>query len=123
MRRLALTLLLSMSLSATVPTVRESPTKQLKEYDTGIAVAVGTSLEVISSVDVYVTFIQLTNTTAGELTVTVADRQGSPIALLSAVPIAAKTTYVIQLSPRWCSSGVTWIASGSGITGYMRLLK
>lgn len=120
MKLLSLALSLGLLLQAASPTIRLSETKQLKEYDF-VPQAVGTgSAEVVFDRDVYVSFIQLTNTTGGALTVTVADRQGTPVHLLSAVSIAANTTFVIKMDPRWCPGGVTWLASGSGVTGYMR---
>lgn len=110
-------------MQGTSPTIRLSPTLQLKEYDTSGAIAVGTSTEDVFATDIYLTFVRLTNTTAGDLTVTVADKAGTPVHLLSAVPLAAKTTFVIWLDKSWMPGGVTWVASGAGVVGYMRGLK
>lgn len=81
--------------------------------------AVPTSTGVVAASDAYLKTITVTNTTAGALTFTLADRQASPIAVMSAVSIAANTTYVIVFPALyWCPGGFTALASGSGLTMY-----
>ena len=83
-------------------------------------VAVPTSLGDVTTSDARVVEITLTNTTAGALTVTVQDKQGSPQAFLSSVSIAANSTYVIETPGlRYMPGGISWQASGSGIVGYV----
>ncbi len=52
-------LLMILPVRATSPTVRLSPTKQLLEYDTSGATAVGTSTEDVFTTDIYLTYIRL----------------------------------------------------------------
>lgn len=81
--------------------------------------AVPTSTGTVTTNDAYLKTVTITNTTGGALTVTLADRQASPIAVLSAVSIAANTTYVIVFPvPYWCASGFTIVASGGGLNYY-----
>jgi hypothetical protein len=81
--------------------------------------AVPTSITAVTSFDAYLQTITITNTTAGALTFTLADRQGTPVAVMSAVSIAANTTYVISFpSLYWCPSGFTVLASGVGLNFY-----
>lgn len=81
--------------------------------------AVPTSTTVVGASDAYLKTITVTNTTAGALTFTLADRQASPIAVLSAVSVAANTTYLIVFPvPYWCPGGFTVAASGAGLNFY-----
>ena len=81
--------------------------------------AVPTSTGVVAASDAYLKTITVTNTTSGALTFTLADRQASPIAVLSAVSIAANTTYVIVFPvPYWCPGGFTVAASSTGLVFY-----
>lgn len=81
--------------------------------------AVPTSAGIVTTYDAYLQTITVANTTAGALTFTLADRQASPIAVLSAVSIAANSTYVIVFPVNyWCPGGFTVLASGSGLNWY-----
>jgi hypothetical protein len=78
--------------------------------------AVPTSTGTVTTYDAYLKSVTVANTTAGAVTFTLADRQASPIAVLSAVSIAANTTYVIVFpTPQWCPGGFTVIAGGAGL--------
>lgn len=81
--------------------------------------AVPTSAGTVTTYDASLKTITVTNTTAGALTFTLADRQASPIAVLSAVSVAANTTYVIVFpNGYWCPNGFTVVASGAGLNYY-----
>lgn len=81
--------------------------------------AVPTSTGNVAFVDSYLKSVTVANTTAGAITFTLADRQASPIAVLSAVSIAANTTYVIVFAtPYWCPGGFTVLAGGAGLNFY-----
>jgi len=83
-------------------------------------VAVPTSPADVTTSDARIVEVTLTNTTAGALTVTITDKQASPLAFLSAVSIAANSTYVIETPGlRYMPGGISWSASGSGIVGYV----
>ena len=83
-------------------------------------VAVPTSPADVTTSDARIVEVTLTNTTAGALTVTITDKQASPLAFLSAVSVAANSTYVIETPGlRYMPGGITWSASGSGIVGYV----
>jgi hypothetical protein len=78
--------------------------------------AVPTSTTSVSTSDAWLKTITVTNTTSGSLTFTVADRQASPIAVLSAVSIAGNTSYVIVFPMLyWCPFGFTVVASSNGL--------
>lgn len=60
--------------------------------------------------------ISIANTTAGALTITIKDRQSTPRNICTAASIAANTTYILVWPEGlFCSSGINWIASGSGL--------
>jgi hypothetical protein len=80
--------------------------------------AVPASVTVVAIYDAYLQMVTVTNTTAGALTFTLADRQSTPVAVLSAVSIAANTTYVITFPLYWCPGGFTVLAGGSGLNFY-----
>ena len=82
--------------------------------------SVPTSTTTVTGVDAYLKQITVTNTTGSPVTFTLADKQASPVAVLSAVSIAANTTYVIRFAdtPYWCPGGFTVAAGGSGLTWY-----
>jgi hypothetical protein len=71
----------------------------------------------VTTIDAYLKILTVTNTTAGALTVTVADRQGTPVALLKTYSIAAngEQTFMFD-TPYWLPSGFTVLASGAGLT-------
>ncbi len=80
---------------------------------------VPTSTTAVAVYDAYLKTVTVTNTTAGALTFTLADAQATPVAVLSAVLIAANTTYVIVFPDSyWCPGGFTVTASGAGLTFY-----
>jgi hypothetical protein len=81
--------------------------------------AVPSSSTVVTKVDAYLKTITVTNTTSGAVTFTLQDGQGSPIAVLSAVSVAANTTYVIVFPALyWCPGGFTVQASSTGLNFY-----
>lgn len=80
--------------------------------------AVPQSTTIVSAGDAYIKSLTITNTTSGAVTFTLADKQASPIALFTAVSIAANTTYVVVFQPGgyyWCPGGFTVAAGGSGL--------
>jgi hypothetical protein len=90
----------------------------IQETTPGLIPAVDTD---VYAKNIWLSEITLTNTSAGAVTVTVQDKQATPRAVLSAVSVAAHTTYVIQFSARYCPNGVSWSASsGTAVVGYLR---
>lgn len=85
-------------------------------------VATPTSTTTVASSDAYLTYIELTNTTGSPISFTLADKQGSPVVSLSAVPIPANSTTIViyQDKGRWCPGGFTIVASGAGLNFYGR---
>lgn len=80
-----------------------------------VALANGTTS--IVSQDIFLTSLFITAT--GTITVTVQDKQGSPIPLFSGLTTAAGTTYFLPPGIRyWCSGGLTVITSGTGAYFY-----
>ena len=75
----------------------------------------------LCDVTVHLTEIVLTNVTGGSVTVTISDQQTVPTAVLSALPIAANSTYEIAFKGRVCPNGVTWSCSaGSSVIAAVR---
>jgi hypothetical protein len=71
--------------------------------------------------DVYLQEISLANNSGSPVTVTITDKQGSPLAIIPAVSIAANTVYEMSFGLRYCPGGITWSASsGTVVTGYVR---
>jgi hypothetical protein len=82
-------------------------------------IAVPTSSTAVTSSDAYLKSITVTNTSTGALTFTLADRQGTPVSVMSAVSIGANTTYVVTFpNLYWCPGGFTVQAGGSGLNFY-----
>jgi hypothetical protein len=72
----------------------------------------GTNIDVLE--------IDLTNTTGSAITATVNCTPGTAVAILSGVSIGANTTYVIAFPwGHFCTSGVNWQASATGLNGYI----
>lgn len=81
--------------------------------------AVPTSTTVVAATDAYLRQVVVTNPTGGAITFTLSDRQSSAIDFVSAVSIAANTTYVVVIpNLYWCPNGFTVAAGGSGLTYY-----
>jgi hypothetical protein len=81
------------------------------------AQAIPTSTTIVTSDNADVYGLVIMNTTASAITVTVADRQTSPIALMSSVSVAANSTYVLSFPWGYpMQNGFTVIASGAGAT-------
>lgn len=82
--------------------------------------AAPTSLAVVGAADAYIKEVSVTNTTGSAITFTLADRQGSPIAELSAISVPANGVYVIvYVVPYWCPGGFTVIAGGAGLNYFV----
>ena len=60
--------------------------------------------------------LNVVNTTAGALTITMTDKQATPRYILPAVSIAANTAYVVSWPEGlFCDDGINWVASGVGL--------
>ena len=103
--------------AVTTSRIYTSPTGPLTQI---YPMAVPTSTADVVTGDVRVNVITLTNTTGSAITVTVSDKQTSPLDFLTAVSVAANSTYVVEIPDmRLFPGGVSWSASGSGMVGYM----
>lgn len=81
--------------------------------------AVPTSSTTVTSYDAYLKTVTVANTTASPITFTLADKQGSPVNVLSAVSVPANTTSVITFPDLyWCPGGFTVQAGGNGLNFY-----
>jgi hypothetical protein len=83
---------------------------------------VPTSATDMCSQDVHITEIVLTNNTAGAITVSFADKQGTPVPLLpDAVSVPSYTVIAFEF-PRGALmvGGITWSASGAGLWARVR---
>lgn len=71
--------------------------------------------------DIHVTEMIFSNVTINPVTVTVQDRQATPMILLPAVSVPANSTMGIPLRGRWMPGGLTWSASAANaIVGSIR---
>ena len=102
-----------------MPTVKIADLYQLTPKDI-VPVAVPTSAEDVSVGDLYLEELQFTNTSGAALTITVTDKQGSPLSILDTMSIDTKALYIMSFHSRWCPGGLRWVASGSGIVGYVK---
>jgi hypothetical protein len=82
--------------------------------------AMPTSSTALFSRDVHITEITVTNTTDGDLTFDVSDKQTSPLELFSNTPITARATYGLSFKGRLMSNGVQIVASGAGLVFSLR---
>lgn len=80
-------------------------------------VAVPTSTTALTATTSCIDLVVFTNTTNGTLSVTITDGAGSPVALLNAFDITAKSNLILPLHGLPLTSGIKWFASGSGVTG------
>lgn len=58
--------------------------------------------------DAYMEEVVITNPTGSAATVTITDKQGTPLALLSAQSIAANAVQVFEFTGRYCPGGIHW---------------
>lgn len=95
-----------------------------KEMKTGL-VAVPTSLGTLATVDVLVDQLYLRNTSAGSLTVNVCDRSGTPKCVIDTGQTITAGQILMFTWPKgeMFRSGLTWVASGSGIVGSISARK
>ena len=102
-----------------VPTLLLPPMNNLSVVEIK-PVALPTSAGVAVTATTWLDMVTLTNTTGGALTVTISDRQTSPVVILPTVSIPANTLIVVQFGGTRMDGGFTWVASGSGVNGYFR---
>jgi len=76
--------------------------------------------EDVFTADFYITEITFTNTTASPIAVTVSDKQGTPLALFSALSVPANSILAYRFDGRWMPGGVHWSAASAGVVGYLR---
>jgi len=79
--------------------------------------AVPTSSTAVFASTTCVVAIELTNTSGGSLTVTVSDNQGTPINSLLTFTLPSLSQIIQPLWGIQFTSGLKWVASGSGVTG------
>jgi hypothetical protein len=73
--------------------------------------------------DVQVTLVHLSNTSSNPVTVTITDKQGTPLDFVPGVSIDPNSDHIriFPATGRFCPGGATWFASeGSAVVGYMR---
>lgn len=71
--------------------------------------------------DVYLVEITLSNQSAAAVTVTISDRQASPLPIVPTVSLAPGQLYEVRFEGRLTPNGVSWVASdGAAIVGYLR---
>lgn len=95
---------------------RQLPSRELS----GILQAVPATPTSFNSVTTFIEKIYFNNTTAGALTISVLDKQGVPVQLIGpAVSLAANQDVLFNFgeSCQIMPGGITWSASGAGITG------
>lgn len=79
--------------------------------------AVPTSNTAVTGTTTCVSAIMLSNTNASAQTVAITDGQGSPITIVPTLSIPANSLAIIPLYGSVATTGLKWIAGGSGVTG------
>lgn len=72
---------------------------------------------------IFVDQITVTNGTAGTITFTVKDKQSTARAVIDANNIDAGETVTFDLGFVKCENGISWSASGAGLTASVRGLR
>lgn len=94
-----------------------APTREVN----GALQAVPTSTTAITAHNAVLYDIQVNNPTAGDITLTVSDGQGSPVYLFNAYSVIAGTYVRIESNNGiQFTTGIKWSAGGSGLTGSYR---
>jgi len=71
--------------------------------------------------DVWLLSIHLANTSDSPVTVTITDRQATPMEVVPEVRIEGHSDHVREFSERYCPNGVRWAASApDSVVGYIR---
>lgn len=72
-----------------------------------------------NSVNTWINQLYFNNTTAAPLTLTVLDKQGTPMPLVSGASLAANSEVLFNFgdSCQIMPNGITWSASGAGVVG------
>ena len=77
--------------------------------------------EDVFTADIEVTELHLVNSSGSAVTVTVTDKQGTPLPLVAGVSIAANADHLRQFRGRLCPGGLHWSASVDAVvTGAVR---
>jgi len=94
------------------------------EVDSGPSKIPATAADVFTET-VHVTLITLNNIGAATATVTVADKQSTALAMLTAIEVDVGTPQIWRCPEgRKCPGGVTWVASAADtVVGYIRAKK
>ena len=79
--------------------------------------AVPTANTTLTATTSCVLALMITNTNASAQTVTVTDGQGTPVTVLSAFSIPANSEVTLPFYGSQMTSGIKWIAGGTGLTG------
>lgn len=79
--------------------------------------AVPTANTAVTATTTCVTAILLTNTNATAQTVAITDGQGSPITILPTLSINGNSSVVVPMFGSVATTGLKWIAGGTGVTG------
>ena len=85
-------------------------------------IAVPTSPEDVVSEEVFLEYAEFNATSGNNATVTLSDKQGSAIEIFR-VEVNDKAPVKSDFAGRRCPGGLTWVASATGITGYLRWRK
>jgi hypothetical protein len=86
--------------------------------DTGPGVAVPTSSTSITASEAWLLGAHFTNSTAGQITVTVTNTAGSILCKIK-IPANAEQPYEWPFRPVSVGVGVKWFASGAGLLGHI----
>lgn len=76
--------------------------------------------ETVFSKDFFMEEMTISNPTASAISVTIYDRQGTPLAFLNNTNIAAYSAVAFNMKARYFPGGLTWQASSSGLIGFIR---
>lgn len=87
-----------------------------------VPIEVPTSPEDVVSESVYLEYAHFTNGGSASATVTVKDKQGTPLEVFR-VPCDPTAPVSWPAARRYCPGGINWVASAGGVIGYLRWSK
>ena len=96
----------------------ETPTEQLRQYST-VPKLIPATIEDVFSSTCFLEEIVLTNPSAADVEVTVADKQDTPCEILK-VDVPSKGYVHAAYKARYAPGGVTWVAASAAVVGFVR---
>lgn len=87
-----------------------------------VPVAVPTVAEDVVAESVYLEYAHFSNPAASSITITIMDKQGTPLEVFR-VEVSGNAPVSWEPKRRYCPGGINWVASASGVVGYLQWSK